>query len=148
MRDPLSSGSLQPRNYDPPNAQASPARQDLDAPLGCNAQYVLADRPADILDPAVGNGALLKAAKTIAEQAGFSLTCYGTEIDPDVMSQAGLSDDQIVLADFLSYPFQNKFSAIIAIITSFQRRRRACRSSPIKSPETSSTGAPASMSNF
>jgi adenine-specific DNA-methyltransferase len=78
------------------------------------AEYVLADRPAHILDPAVGNGALLKAAKTIAEQAGFSLTCYGTEIDPDVLSQAGLSDDQIALADFLSYPFQDKFPAIIA----------------------------------
>ena len=78
------------------------------------AEYVLADHPAHILDPAVGNGALLKAAKTIAEQAGFSLTCYGTEIDPDILSQAGLSDDLIALADFLSYPFQNTFSAIIA----------------------------------
>ncbi|MGQ9555019.1 MAG: HsdM family class I SAM-dependent methyltransferase [Anaerolineae bacterium] len=82
--------------------------------------YVVAGGSDSIFDPAVGAGAFFLAAKAMAEEIGRSITLMGTEIDPDALLQAhasGLSEadlSQVQITDFVLYPPQGLFKAIVA----------------------------------
>ena len=82
--------------------------------------YVLQDSPDEILDPAVGEGAFLRAAKRYAASRGFPLSMYGRDVDPEIVREAkasGLTDEDvqnIEIRDFVLDPPPNQFPAIIA----------------------------------
>ena len=68
----------------------------------------------------MGTGAFFLAAKQVAAKRGIGVRFAGTEIDPAVLAHArarGLDDDDlsgVVVADFLTHPFQTKFNSIVA----------------------------------
>ncbi len=82
--------------------------------------YALRERPAQLLDPAVGAGAFWRAAKRFAQAYNFSLELLGRDIDSAVVSQAiesGLSQEDvrgIEIKDFILSPPAQKFEAIVA----------------------------------
>jgi hypothetical protein len=84
------------------------------------AAYLLIDGATEVFDPAVGAGALLRAAKTVAEKLQRTVSLSGTEIDPDAVRQAidsGLSSDDLAdvrIRDFALDPPPKRFKAIIA----------------------------------
>ncbi len=84
------------------------------------AAYLLNGGAEEVFDPAVGAGALLRAAKTIGEKQGRPVALCGTEIDPEALRQAtdsGLSSDDLAnvqIRDFALDPPQKNFKAIIA----------------------------------
>lgn len=84
------------------------------------AAYVLQDKPARLLDPALGEGVFFHAAKRYAQSHGFDLTLFGCDIDPAVIGQArrsGLGADDlrhVELRDFVLDPPSARFPAIIA----------------------------------
>ncbi|HLF91251.1 MAG TPA: N-6 DNA methylase [Anaerolineales bacterium] len=83
-------------------------------------EYVLADKPTELFDPAVGAGAFFRAAKTVAREKGLYLTLTGMDIDPSALAQAleyGLNQpdiDNVKIGDFVLNPPQNKLSAVVA----------------------------------
>jgi adenine-specific DNA-methyltransferase len=83
-------------------------------------EYVLAENSGIVFDPAVGTGALFRAAKAIASEKGLSVRFAGMEIDPITLSHAldyGLSEEDIAsveIADFVLQPPRQKFHAIVA----------------------------------
>lgn len=70
-------------------------------------QYVIAGGARTLFDPAVGEGAFLRAAKRVAGELGRTLMLSGTEIDPEALAVAqrhGLTRDDLThveVADFL-----------------------------------------------
>jgi adenine-specific DNA-methyltransferase len=85
------------------------------------AAYALGAGADHLFDPAVGAGAILRAAKAVAaELLGRSVTLLGTEIDAGVLSEAlasGLSRgdiERVEIADFVLAPPQRRYSAIAA----------------------------------
>ncbi len=82
--------------------------------------YALADDGGALFDPAVGAGAFLRAAKTIARERGFAITLAGMDIDPSVLEQAiqtGLDVSDLAgvkISDFVFDPPQTKLPAIVA----------------------------------
>ncbi|MEW6212415.1 MAG: N-6 DNA methylase, partial [Acidobacteriota bacterium] len=84
------------------------------------AAYLLIDGATEVFDPAVGAGALLRAAKTVGQKFQRAVALLGTEIDPEAIQQAidsGLSPDDLAdvqIRDFALNPPQRRFKAIIA----------------------------------
>ncbi len=84
------------------------------------AAYLLTGGTDEVFDPAVGAGALLKAAKSIGEKLRRTVALSGTEIDPEAIKQAidsGLPSSDVAnvqIRDFVLDPPQKKFKAIIA----------------------------------
>ena len=82
--------------------------------------YVLQDKPARLLDPALGEGVFFRAAKRYARSHAFDLALFGRDIDPDVLGQArmsGLDDNDlqnVQMRDFVIDPPSELFPAIIA----------------------------------
>lgn len=82
--------------------------------------YVLQDKPARLLDPALGEGVFFRAAKRYARSHAFDLALFGRDIDPDVLGQARMSglDDgdlqNVQIRDFVIDPPLELFPAIIA----------------------------------
>lgn len=70
-------------------------------------QYAVGGGARAVFDPAVGAGAFLRAAKTVAVQLDRTLTLHGTEIDAEALvaaQQNGLTPDDLAhveIADFL-----------------------------------------------
>lgn len=69
--------------------------------------YAVGGGARTVFDPAVGRGAFLRAAKSVAKQLDRALTLFGTEIDPEALraaQQHGLTPDDLAhveIADFL-----------------------------------------------
>ena len=84
------------------------------------AAYVLSAKPCALLDPAVGEGVFLRAAKHYARSCGFELALFGRDVDPDVLQrarQSGLDDSDlrnVEVRDFVLDPPSETFPAIIA----------------------------------
>lgn len=84
------------------------------------AAYVLAGDADEVFDPAVGAGALLRAAKNVAAKMGKPVALAGREIDPEALlhaRQSGLTDDDLAgvqLRDFALHPPERRLKAIIA----------------------------------
>ncbi len=82
--------------------------------------YVAGVEPHVILDPAVGAGAFLLAARAISTRTRRPLSCVGTEVDPAALAQAqdnGLSQEElrgVQIGDFLQTPPEGPFPAIVA----------------------------------
>lgn len=82
--------------------------------------YVIAGGSNTIFDPAVGNGAFFRAAKTIAHETAQPLTLLGTEVDPLVLhtaQQHGLEESDlshVQMTDFVHHPPDGPFKAIVA----------------------------------
>lgn len=82
--------------------------------------YALRDKPRTLLDPAVGEGVFLHAAKHYARSNGFELALFGRDVDPDVLQRArqtGLSDTDlrdVEIGDFVLDPPRQTFPAIVA----------------------------------
>lgn len=82
--------------------------------------YVMQDRPAALLDPALGEGVFFHAAKRYAQSHGAKLSLFGFDIDPDVIAKAkgsGLSTadmKNVEIRDFVLDPPAQTFPAIIA----------------------------------
>ena len=87
--------------------------------------YVISGGAAGIFDPAVGEGAFLRAAKLVAEEEGRTITLRGTEIDPEALQKAqqnGLTVDDLAgvqVADFFLHTangtiFTSEFQTAIA----------------------------------
>lgn len=66
-----------------------------------------------IFDPAVGNGAFFRAAKTVSEELGKEIAFYGMELDPKVLGELR-GDPNIQIGDFILNPPQRRFKAIVA----------------------------------
>lgn len=83
-------------------------------------EYAIADGPSIIYDPAVGSGALFRAARRIATERGLSLNLAGAEIDREVLSQArdaGTADGDLACVekrDFVLDPPEMALPAIVA----------------------------------
>lgn len=83
-------------------------------------EYVIADGPSQIYDPAVGSGALFRAARSIASERKLSLNLAGAEIDQAVLSQArdaGTADGDLARVekrDFVLDPPEMALPAIVA----------------------------------
>lgn len=81
--------------------------------------YAIAGGHTTLFDPAVGAGAFFHAAKRLAQETGTSLKLFGTEIDPDALSEAkrwGLSDDDlkgVQIADFVLSLFSTPLLATV-----------------------------------
>ncbi|MCX6997240.1 MAG: N-6 DNA methylase [Kiritimatiellaeota bacterium] len=84
------------------------------------AAYVLQEKPARLLDPALGEGVFFRAAKRYARSHDFDLALFGRDIDPEVLGQArksGLDDNDlrnVEMRDFVLDPPSELFPAIIA----------------------------------
>ena len=84
------------------------------------AAYVLTGDASEVFDPAVGAGALLRAAKNVAAKLGKQIIISGREIDPDALIQArqsGLTDADLArveLRDFMLHPPAQRRQAILA----------------------------------
>lgn len=82
--------------------------------------YALQDRPNRLLDPAVGEGAFFRAAKSYAARHGFNPTLIGYDVDPEVVTQArrsGLSENDlqhVEIRDFVLDPPADTYPAIVA----------------------------------
>jgi len=83
--------------------------------------YVLAEPCSMLFDPAVGAGAFLRAAKTVADERGFRrIALCGMDIDSAALTQAldsGLTESDlafVTIGDFVLQPPQTKFPAIVA----------------------------------
>ena len=81
--------------------------------------YALGQNADTLFDPAVGTGALLRAAKAYGERRGKGVVLAGVEIDADALRQArhDMSADDLArveVADFLRYPSTHRCAAIVA----------------------------------
>lgn len=82
-------------------------------------QYVIAGGSQTLFDPAVGEGAFFRAAKSVANEIGRDIALFGTEIDPEAIEQAtqnrlSASDlAHIRIADFLLHPPDGPYTAIV-----------------------------------
>src|ERR687884_1670876 len=82
--------------------------------------YVLSGGSHYIFDPAVGEGAFFRAAKTVASETYRTVSLLGAEIDPDALQQArkhGLSENDlscVQVGDFLLEPTFRRYKAIVA----------------------------------
>lgn len=82
--------------------------------------YVLQEKPAQLLDPAMGAGAFFHAAKRYARSHGFDLSLSGRDVDYEMVlaaKKSGLSDadlQNVEIRDFISDPPPDCFPAIIA----------------------------------
>lgn len=71
--------------------------------------YAIGNGSASVFDPAVGEGAFLRAAKAVAAAEGRLLALQGTEIDPEALNRArqeGLSPQDLAsvrVADFFHF---------------------------------------------
>lgn len=83
-------------------------------------EYVLADGSAHLFDPAVGAGAFLRAAKSVAQAKKIEVALSGMDIDEEALAQSfrlGLSAKDMAhvrVGDFLFNPPKNKLKAIVA----------------------------------
>jgi len=89
-------------------------------------RYVLDGGSTVVFDPAVGEGAFLRAAKLVAAELKRPIRLHGTEIDAEVLQKAGTnglnSDDlsEVRISDFLmetisnTRPAREGLSAIVA----------------------------------
>lgn len=81
--------------------------------------YALASGSDHVFDPAVGAGAFLRAAKTVAAENGSSLMLLGSEIDRDALREAranGLSEEDLArvqIRDFVLEPLPRRYQAIV-----------------------------------
>ncbi|HJQ32210.1 MAG TPA: N-6 DNA methylase [Pyrinomonadaceae bacterium] len=84
------------------------------------AAYVLGNGSDHLFDPAVGEGAFLRAGKAAARELGRAVDLFGTELDPDVLTQAGQSGlthadlAGVHITDFVLSPPRRRFRAIVA----------------------------------
>ncbi len=82
--------------------------------------YVAQNDPGHIFDPAVGAGAFIRAAKSIAAGSHSEIKFLGAELDPRELEKAlynGLSTDDLAhveLTDFILNPPKGPFKAIVA----------------------------------
>ncbi len=82
--------------------------------------YVLQEKPARLLDPALGEGVFFRAAKRYARSHDFDLALFGRDIDPEVIGQARMSGldnhdlQNVEMRDFVLDPPSELFPAIIA----------------------------------
>ena len=82
--------------------------------------YVCIDDPGHVFDPAVGAGAFLRAAKTVASERNIALDLLGGELDPAALDEArrnGLAPSdlaRIEINDFILNPPAARFKAIVA----------------------------------
>ena len=82
--------------------------------------YVVGGGSKELFDPAVGEGAFFRAAKTVAAELDRKLTLVGTEIDEQVLIRArnnGLTESDlhsVSITDFVVCPPKRSFKAIIA----------------------------------
>lgn len=82
-------------------------------------RYAIGGGSRSLFDPAVGDGAFFRAAKSIEKEAGHDLALLGTEIDPEVLQSAllkGLSADDlrgVQSSDFLHYTPSVLYQAIV-----------------------------------
>jgi len=87
---------------------------------GAMAAYVLRGGRDAVFDPAVGAGALLGAAKTVAREIGRRISLSGTELDAETLGGAvneGLSPEDlehVEVRDFVFNPPAGPFGAVIA----------------------------------
>ena len=83
-------------------------------------EYVLANGSHTLFDPAVGEGAFFRAARTKSRETGRQIELCGTEIDPTALHQAlgnGLTDEDIAnvkITDFVLKPPDGPFKSIVA----------------------------------
>lgn len=84
------------------------------------AEFVLNNTSDHVFDPAIGEGAFLRAAKTIAHEQNRRVTLLGCELDHAMLDQAresGLTETdlaQVEIRDFVLNPPLRKFKAIVA----------------------------------
>ena len=82
--------------------------------------YALSGGSKHLFDPAVGEGAFFRAAKSLSAEIGREVSLLGTEIDPDVLRRAcgnGLGEDDftnVEIRDFVLDPPAGPFEAIVA----------------------------------
>ena len=82
--------------------------------------YVLTDGAATLFDPAVGEGAFLRAGKRTAESRNRPLTLCGRELDVDALTLArdsGLTESDlagVTVGDFALQPPSERYPAIVA----------------------------------
>jgi hypothetical protein len=84
------------------------------------AAYVLGGSPASVFDPAVGEGAFLRAVKRVASEMGRPVALAGRELHPEVLERAQAAGicpgelDRIEIRDFVLDPPPPGLPAIIA----------------------------------
>ncbi len=84
------------------------------------AAYVLIDRPAAVLDPAVGAGAFFRAVRRVASKLGTAPTLVGFETDPRALEDAaragtsGMDLSHVRQGDFLRAPVGDALDAVVA----------------------------------
>ncbi|MFN8483188.1 MAG: N-6 DNA methylase [Anaerolineae bacterium] len=82
--------------------------------------YVTSGGGHSIFDPAVGEGAFFRAAKSLSQETGRGIGLLGTEIDHEALQQAranGLSDADLAkvqITDFVLRPPAGPYPAIVA----------------------------------
>ncbi len=82
-------------------------------------RYVIAGGSSSLFDPAVGEGAFFRAAKSVGREVWRDLALLGTEIDPDVLQRAllnGLSAEDlrgVQNGDFLHHTPTVPYHAIV-----------------------------------
>ena len=82
--------------------------------------YVLRDRPAEVFDPAVGEGAFFHAVRRVSKELKIQVELHGSEIDPSTLEAGernGLSAADLLgveIRDFVANPPLRSFSAIVA----------------------------------
>ncbi len=82
-------------------------------------RYAIAGGSKLIFDPAVGEGAFFRAAKSVSNEIGRTLELFGTEIDSTVLQQAslnGLSAENlqgVQCSDFLHHMPSTLYLAIV-----------------------------------
>jgi hypothetical protein len=83
-------------------------------------EYVLADNPPVLFDPAVGTGVFFKIAKAVANEKGICVRFEGMEIDERILAKSfahGLTSEELAgvkVGDFLLAPPYREYSAIVA----------------------------------
>lgn len=115
------------------------------------AEYVLngLQDEAKVFDPAIGEGAFLRAVKSVAGQHGQKVTLAGYELDEARLAEAqasGLTSDDlrnVELRDFALNPPCEKFKAIIANPPYIRHHRLAAEAKyTLRSYGTNLLGAP------
>ena len=82
--------------------------------------YVLRDRPDEVFDPAVGEGAFFHAVKRVSKELKIQVELRGSEIDPSTLEAGkknGLSESDLLgveSRDFVADPPARGYSAIVA----------------------------------